>query len=131
IDQGAPTTVTTPDWFVAAQPINDGNGHAILSLIASRPTSAVTKERDDLFRTLFAIALGGPLLALIVAAFVGDRIGSGLRRWTAAAEGIRRGDLQTRTQIHSDDEIGVLGSAFDSMAESIEDKTEAEARLRD
>ena len=62
------------------------------SLIASTPTTAVTHTRDSLFRTLFSIALGGTLLALLLAAVVGDRIGAGLRRLTVAARGIQRGE---------------------------------------
>jgi PAS domain S-box-containing protein len=68
------------------------------------------------------------LLALLLAAVVGDRIGSGLRRLTFAAERIQRGERGTRAGIASADEVGVLGAAFDSMVASIEEKTEA---LRD
>ena len=86
--------------------------------------------RNDLFRTLFLIALGGTLIALVLAAFVGDRIGAGIRRLTEAAEGIQGGDLGVRAGIHTDDEVGLLGAAFDSMAESIQQQTDLETRLR-
>jgi PAS domain S-box-containing protein len=68
---------------------------------------------------------------------VGERIGAGLRRLTVAAGNIQRGDLSVRAGVVSDDEVGLLGAAFDSMAESIEEKTSAlrqaaddETRLR-
>lgn len=72
-----------------------------------------------------------------MAALVGDRITAGLRRLTLAAQSIQHGDIGRRAAITSDDEVGVLGAAFDSMAASIEDKATAlqaaaddETRLR-
>jgi PAS domain S-box-containing protein len=131
-----PVSQVTPTLFLTALPITDG-GQPVLVLVGSTPSSAVTGTRDKLFRTLFLIALGGTLLALLLAAVVGDRIGAGLRRLTTAAERIQRGEQGARAGIASADEVGVLGAAFDSMVESIEEKTEAlreaaddETRLR-
>ena len=66
------------------------------------------------------MATGAALVGLVVAFAVGHRIGSGLVRLTAAAEGIQRGELSVRAAVESPDEVGVLGGAFDSMATSIE-----------
>ncbi|MDQ1395136.1 MAG: two-component system, OmpR family, sensor histidine kinase VicK, partial [Acidimicrobiaceae bacterium] len=133
----APASAITDTLFVASRPVLANDGKPVLALLASTPTSTVAATRDRLFRVLFLIALGGTLLALLLAAVVGDRIGAGLRRLTAAAEGIQRGEAGVRTGIGSDDEVGVLGATFDSMAESIEEKTNAlrhaaddETRLR-
>src|SRR5213075_2885509 len=64
-------------------------------------------------------------------------IGSALRALTRAAEDIQSGDLTVRARVQSDDEVGVLGAAFDTMADSIESMTgdlkraaDDEARLR-
>ena len=57
----------------------------IMTLVASTPTTLFDDTRRQLFRTLFLIALGGTLLALLIAALVGERIGAGLRRLTLAA----------------------------------------------
>ena len=76
-------------------------------------------------------------MALALAAFVGDRIGAGLRRLTVTAAAIQGGDLSVRAAIESDDEIGILSSTFDAMADAIEAQTDAlrlaavdETRLR-
>jgi PAS domain S-box-containing protein len=130
IDTGRPASTTTPARFVAIQPLRTADDRPILAMIASTPTTVVSESRNSLFRTLFVIALGGTLLALLIAAVVGERIGSGVRRLTRAAEGIQRGELAVRAGIASEDEVGVLGAAFDSMAVSIQEKTEAESRLR-
>jgi len=125
--------------FVAVQPVSPAAGKPpAMALVASTPTAVVEETRASLFRTLFLIALGGTLLALLFTAFVGDRIGSGLRRLTLAVDAVQRGDPDVRVGSISDDEVGVLGGAFDFMAASIEDKESAlrqaardEARLRD
>jgi PAS domain S-box-containing protein len=124
-DPSRPASAITASSFVAARPVLASDGTSVLALVGSTPTSTVASTRDALFRTLFLIALVGTLLALFLAALVGDRIGAGLRRLTAAAESIRRGQLGVRAAIDSQDEVGVLGSAFDSMVISIEDKTSA------
>lgn len=135
IADGSAHLRNTSDRYLASSPVP--KDRPALALIASTSTSVVSSTRDELVRTLFLIALGGTLLALLLAAVVGDRIGSGVRRLTAAAESIQRGDLDVRAGVVTEDEVGVLGTAFDSMAASIEEKTSAlrqaaadEARLR-
>src|SRR5206468_4445015 len=103
-----------------AQPKGAAVDKPTFAVVASEPTTAVDRTRNSLFRTLFLVALGAALLALVVALLVGDRIGAGLRRLTAAAEGIQGGDLTVRAAVRSEDEIGVLSDTFDSMATSIE-----------
>lgn len=122
--------------FVSVQPVVL-NPHPTLAVIATTSTATIDQTRDSLFRTLFLIALGGTLLALLLAAAVGDSVGAGLRRLTVAADAIRRGQRGVRAGLGTGDEVGVLGSAFDSMATSIDDKTAAlaeaaadESRLR-
>ncbi|MGH9125934.1 MAG: ATP-binding protein [Acidimicrobiales bacterium] len=123
--------------YISAYPITPSTGIPAGAIIVSTPTSAVLSTRDQLFQTLFLIALGGTLVALGLAVVIGDRITARLRRLTVAAESIRRGTRGERSGIEGDDEIGVLGSAFDSMAVSIEEQTRAlreaaddETRLR-
>ena len=130
IDTGRGASTVTPARFVAVRPVRAADDRPILAIVASTPTTIVSDSRDSLFRTLFVIALGGTLLALLIAGIVGERIGSGLRRLTRAAEGIQRGDFDVRTGVVGDDEVGVLSATFDSMAGSIQEKTEAESRLR-
>jgi PAS domain S-box-containing protein len=101
-----------------------------LALIASTPTTLVNETRDKLFRNLFLVALGGALLALLLASVIGAQIGSGLGRLRRAAEAIQAGDLGVRAGIRSEDEVGVLGRTFDSMAQAVQEKTETEVRLR-
>jgi two-component system, OmpR family, sensor histidine kinase VicK len=118
--------------FFAVAALVDSQENPVAAMVISQPTSVVADTREELYRILFLIALGGTLLALALAALVGNNIGAGLRRLTVAAEGIQAGDFATRVGIEDDDEVGVLGAAFNSMAGSIQEKTTElqEARVR-
>ena len=131
LSTGRPATRITPDHFIAARPVPAPTGPPVIAVVASTPTTLVAETRESLFRTLFLIALGGTILALLVAAVVGDRIGGGLRRLTRAAERIEEGRTGVRSGVESDDEVGVLGRTFDSMAGAIEDQTAALRRAAD
>ena len=135
---GAPvTSATVQSRFVSGQSVAASNNKPVMAFLASTPTTVVDQTQNDLYRTLFIIALGGTLLALLLASLVGDRVGSDLRRLTTAADAIRRGDMDVRARVSSEDEVGRLGAAFDSMAASIDEKASAlrtaaqdEGRLR-
>ncbi|HET9442127.1 MAG TPA: ATP-binding protein [Acidimicrobiales bacterium] len=121
----------TGSRFAAARPVRAADNRPVVALVASRPTTAVEEVRRSLFQTFFVIAFGGTVLALLLATLVGDRIGSGIRRLTLSAEAIQRGRTGVRSGLRSMDEVGVLGTTFDSMAESIEEKTAALRRAAD
>jgi two-component system sensor histidine kinase VicK len=114
--------------FVAAAAVKGSDQHPVAALLVWQPTTVVADTRAKLFKVLFLIALAGTLIALALAALVASRVGAGLRRLTVAAGAIQAGDLAARAAIDDDDEVGVLGSAFDAMAVSIQEKT---SELRD
>ena len=135
--QSGRASITTADSFLAASAVNGADGRPVMAVVGAISRTDVDNTRNSLFRTLFLVALVTALAAFVVAVIVGERIGVKLRRLTAAAEGIQRGDLSSRATVVSEDELGVLGSAFDSMAGSIESlatelrqAADEEARLR-
>ncbi|HEX2063127.1 MAG TPA: ATP-binding protein [Acidimicrobiales bacterium] len=130
LGDGEPSSRAVGGRFVAVAPVRAADGRPVMALVASTPTTLVNDTRNSVFRSLFLTALAGTLLALLLASLVGRRIGVRLRRLTVVAEAIQRGDLSARARIESNDEVGVLGTTLDSMAESIQEKTAAEARLR-
>ena len=118
--------VVTGDRVAAARPVRvAGQQQPVLAVVALRSADGIAGVREDLFQTFFVIAFGGAVLALLLSALVGDRIGSGIRRLTASAEAIQLGALGVRSGVRSEDEVGVLGATFDSMAASIEEQTDA------
>ena len=137
LETGLPKAATIDGLFFADRPVSDTSGTPLMVLVATTPTTVVDNTRESLFRTLFVIALGGTLLSLLLAAFVGERIGARVRRLTVAAAAIEEGDLSARVALDTTDEVGVLGATFDAMAESLQLQTaelrrsaEEEARLR-
>lgn len=130
LDGGGTVSTVLGSRFVTVTPITRADGDPVLALVASTPTSLIEDTRNALFRNLFVIALSGSIIALLLAALIGRRIGARLRRLTGAAEAIQRGELGARAGIVSDDEVGVLGMTFDAMATAVEEKTVAESALR-
>jgi len=113
-------SLVTGDSFYSSVVVEGSDGSRVIALVGASARTPVDNTRNSLFRTLFVVALVTALGAFLVAVFVGERIGAKLRQLTAAAEGIQRGDLSVRASVASEDELGVLGSTFDSMAGSIE-----------
>lgn len=135
---GTSDTMTVAGRFVSVQPIASGIGTSdSLSVVASSSTSTLVSATQNLFRTLFLIALGSTLAALVLAVVVGERITAGVRRLTDVAGRIQAGQGSERVGSLGRDEVGVLAAAFDSMIDSVDDHASAlrtaaddETRLR-
>lgn len=125
LSEGLPRSASFDELFFSIRPVEDAGGTPVMGLVATTPTTLVDDTRESLFRTLFLIALGGTLLSLMLAAFVGERIGARVRKLTLAATAIQEGDLTARAGLDVSDEVGVLGSTFDAMASSLEEQTAA------
>jgi two-component system phosphate regulon sensor histidine kinase PhoR len=129
-------TETVHGRFLSATPILRG-GQPLAAFVASAPSRLADKTRESLFRTLFIVSLLAAMVAVVLASLVGNRIGRGLRRLTRTAEQIQSGNLDVQAGLPSDDELGVLGTAFDRMAVALRTMTDElreaaidEARLR-
>ncbi|MDE3206010.1 MAG: HAMP domain-containing protein [Acidobacteriota bacterium] len=96
-----------------------GRSQSPAVLLLSDRVDTVRSTRDQLLRNLFLIAFGGTVVALGLAVFTGDRITAGLRRLTRASTGIAAGDTKVRAGVAGDDEVAVLGRAFDAMVDSV------------
>ena len=96
--------------------------------MASAPSRLADQTRQSLFRTLFIVALLATLAAIVLAGLIGNRIGQGLHRLTSTVEEIQAGNLDVRAGLDQQDELGILGGAFDRMAGSLRTMT---GELRD
>ncbi len=84
-----------------------------------RELSGSFTEHRDLGRLLFLVGASAVAVAGIAASLVADRLARDLDLLTEAAAGIRAGSVDARVRIRSDDELGLLGEAFTSMASSV------------
>jgi two-component system sensor histidine kinase VicK len=121
-DEDALRTTVGERFYVAAPVLGD-DGSPVMALILSAPRAEEDAAREDLFRVLFLVSMGAAAAALILAGLAGERIGGGLRRIAEAASEIERGNLDVRTGVATDDELGTVGRSFDSMALSLSDLT--------
>lgn len=122
---GAVPLATAGGRLFSARSLLAGDQPSGVVLVASTPATVVTDVRDKLLRTLFLLAMGGMLLALALAAYAGERVSGGIRVLTQAARRVQAGDFSEPAGIRSEDEVGVLGTAFDSMSSSISAQTTA------
>ncbi len=76
----------------------------------------ITELRDTLLLLIFVITVVCVFLAL----FVARAFTEPLLALSKAASQMSKGDLKQRVNVNRDDEIGVLATAFNSMAESVE-----------
>ena len=130
-------TRVVDDDLVSTVPVSVASASPPLSVLLMAPATNELSTRTQLYRTLFLIALGGTVLALGLAVFVGDRITSGVRRLTQVASRIGRGDSALRADVRGDDEVATLASVFNVMLDSVQDQANAlqsaaeeETRLR-
>ena len=122
---GSGASVTSGHVYASASPVDAGDGTRVMVALVETPSSEVDAARRSLFHSLFLIALGGALIAFLLSVLISDRLNRGLEQLTDAAGRIRAGEEKVRTGVTSADELGVLAAAFDSMASSIEEKTES------
>lgn len=137
LDTASRATTVEGDRFVVSAPVVDDAGAPFLVVNVSVPQERIEATRGDLFRLLFIVSLGAALVAVVLAGYAGNRIGTVLAGLTAAARRLQEGDLDARAGVGADDELGQLASTFNTMASSIGSMTDelrsadaAEAELR-
>jgi signal transduction histidine kinase len=104
---------------VALVPARDPLGAAFL--VVARPRSSVTSAAvSQLAPLLVASGVAALLVAMLLVVLVGRTLTRPLTQLAAAAEDVAAGNYSRRVGIRGEDEIGMLGAAFDRMAEAVE-----------
>ncbi len=129
---------TSPEAFLAIGTVAIDNGYAqiyqyyiptIKSLIEARKTQAE--------RMLF-LSIGGAVLLFLLAAYISASlyyaIVGGIQKLSRSAHAFADGNLSTRIQLGTQDELNLLGDSFNAMADGLSVLLEVhradEARLR-
>ena len=94
-------------------------------------TLVVSHDTDEVFaaavqlRILLAFALGLVFVGIgVLALWLSRSVSAPIRRLTETARAIAAGDRKQRATVASDDEIGVLGAAFNTMTDQLTDAIE-------
>jgi signal transduction histidine kinase len=104
---------------VTLAPARDPLGAAYL--VVARPRASITAAAASELAPLLLAAGGAALLvAMLLVVVVGRTLTRPLTQLAAAAEDVAAGNYSRRVGISGDDEIGMLGAAFDRMAEAVE-----------
>ena len=81
--------------------------------------NAVTSRSDAFLRKMFGMALVLLLVGMAGAWLVSRRVTQPLKSLTVAAKQVAGGNFSTRERVQTNDELGELASAFNTMAERI------------
>ena len=83
---------------------------------------------SDFQRSLFAAIVAAVALGILASMALARRISSPLRRLTRTAVAITDGDVDSRSTVSSNDEIGTLAGAMNTMADSLVEAASEEAQ---
>ena len=127
---GAATTTGGED--VTAPVVVDGRrvGDVTLTFPAGVLPAAERQVRDALGRTAVIGTVLAAAVAVVFALFVATRLTRPLDALTATARRLASGDLTARARVgRAPGELGALGTAFDTMASSIQREEELRTKL--
>jgi signal transduction histidine kinase len=106
------------ETFQAIPLIGPGDELMGAFLVGSSRAAQVGMERF-LLRVEILVAMGGILLALLVAFWTTARITRPVEALAAGARAVAAGDWRTQVDVHSSDEIGALAGAFNQMTRDL------------
>jgi signal transduction histidine kinase len=118
----AATSLDGKDYLAAAvqiAPKRDPLGASFVVLAAPKSLVA-TSAAGDLATRLLEAGGAALVVAMLLILLVSQSVTRPITQLGAAAEDIAAGNYARRVSIHGNDEIGMLGSAFNRMAEAVE-----------
>lgn len=114
------------DWYITAyEPIYDIDRNIIGVLYVGTLESPYVGLKQDLFAQIALFIIGITPFGVVISIFVSKKIVRPIKELAGASEKLAEGDYTRRAIIESEDEIGMLASSFNRMAESVQTKTEA------
>jgi signal transduction histidine kinase len=117
----ARTTLEGQGYIAAAQPIAFKRQLDVAFVMLALPQASITTAAaGDLAARLLEAGGVALVVAMLLILLVSRSLTEPLARLAAAAEDIAAGHYSRRVGIRGEDEIGMLGSAFDRMAEAVE-----------
>ncbi len=112
-------------------PIRDAEGEVVALLVATGPGLGPSEEAllAQVQRAILVAAGVAGLIALLVGGLLTLSILGPLRRLQTGVHRIAQGDLTARVPVQSQDEVGQLATAFNRMAENLEQQEALRQRM--
>ncbi len=99
------------------------SSHDQYAVLYSISYDALSTRINDIRDRMVVLAIFGMLLGIFFAWIFASRIAGSIQSLVGGAAEIAKGDFTYRTNIHTGDELEVLGSAFNTMAEEVDKRT--------
>ncbi len=113
------------NWYITAyEPIKDLHNETIGILYVGILEQKYTDIRRQTILAFLAITFVGALGSMAFAYFISQRISVPLKQLVSASKKIADGNLNTRVEIKSGDELGKLAYTFNKMAAALKERDE-------
>ena len=89
----------------------------------TKQNNAANKTAKTTLTLIIAISFGGILIAMILGVLISRSISKPLSKFKGATLKIGNGELDTKIDINTKDEIGILASAFNKMTDDLQKST--------
>lgn len=112
-------------WYITAyEPIRDLTGGIIGMLYVGLLEQKYVDLRHRAVMVFLAVTVAGALLAFGLASFIARKISISIKKLATAAEQVAHGNLDTRVEIRSHDELRELADGFNFMAAALKKRDE-------
>ncbi len=113
------------DWYITAyEPIRDIRDQIIGILYVGILEQKYTDIRRQSILTFLGIAVTGVLVSMIVSYYISRRLLVPINRLVLASKAVAMGDLETRVDINTNDELQYLADSFNQMAMALNKRDE-------
>lgn len=113
------------NWYITAyEPIRNIKNEVIGILYVGILEEKFVDMKRRTLLTFLGVTFAGIFVAIVISNILANSITKPIRRLVLASIKLEKGDLSHRVEFMPKDEIGELGKAFNSMAESIKERDE-------
>ncbi|MCL2184993.1 MAG: ATP-binding protein [Treponema sp.] len=112
-------------------PIKDYNGETIGMWANTMPMDLQTRETNKVLLIILLCSLGIISIFTIAASILGNRISIPVRKITKFAVRVADGNLDDQITVHSNDELGQLSGALNTMVTTLKERINEEEKLHE
>jgi len=113
------------NWYITAyEPIKNINHQIIGILYVGILEQKYVDIKQQTVFVFLAITLVGALVSMVLSYYISKSISLPINKLVSASGEIARGNLETRVEINSNDELGELAETFNTMASALKERDE-------